>query len=165
MKILVAVASKHGSTQEIAYAIQQSLKTDGLEAEVANVEDIGDLGNFDAFVLGSAIYGGKWLETAVEFAEKHAIKLGHQPTWLFSSGPVGRPLRPSKHPEVLEETVMNKIKPRDHHVFNGKINYKKLSPPEKLIARAVPGSEGDFRDWQAVKKWTGTIAHSLKTIA
>ena len=42
-------------------------------------------------VLGSAVYAGRWLEPAREYAATHAGGLRTRPTWLFSSGPIGEP--------------------------------------------------------------------------
>ena len=55
MHVLVAVASRHGSTREIADAIAQELRMQGVDADVRHVEDVPDLNSYDAVVLGSAI--------------------------------------------------------------------------------------------------------------
>src|SRR5690606_4497835 len=69
MRILVAVASKHGSTREIAEAIAQELKSQGLDVDLQPVETVIQVSNYDAVVFGSAIYAGSWLPAAKRFAE------------------------------------------------------------------------------------------------
>lgn len=52
------------------------------------------VGGYDAVVLGSAVYVGRWLEPARELVDAHAEELAARPTWLFSSGPIGDPPKP-----------------------------------------------------------------------
>jgi len=99
--VLVAVASKHGATQEIAEAIGRVLAERGVGADVMRVDDVTDATGYEAVVLGSAVYMGNWLEPARRFVEDHADELAAQPTWLFSSGRPGsrrgrRRIRPSR---------------------------------------------------------------------
>ena len=64
MHVLVTVASRHGSTREIADAIAQELRMPGIDADVRHVEEVPDLNSYDAVVLGSAIYMGNWESAA-----------------------------------------------------------------------------------------------------
>ena len=91
MKILVAFASKHGATEEIARSIGKILTDQGLTVEVKPVQDVDTVLPYNAFVVGSAIYMGSWLRRAHRFINGHAELLARQPTWLFSSGPIGSP--------------------------------------------------------------------------
>jgi menaquinone-dependent protoporphyrinogen oxidase len=54
MTVLVAYASKHGSTQGIAEQLRQL----GKEAEARTVEAVEDPGSYEALVIGSAVYYG-----------------------------------------------------------------------------------------------------------
>ena len=96
MRLLVATASKHGATNEIAIEIGRTLTDHGVETEVLDVEDVSALDSFDAVILGSAVYIGQWLKPATTFAETHTDELRARPTWLFSSGPIGDPPKPQK---------------------------------------------------------------------
>ncbi|RKY15905.1 MAG: flavodoxin, partial [Planctomycetota bacterium] len=71
MKVLVAVASKHGATMEIGQVIEASLHSAGLDVEFMRVEDVASLGPYDALVLGSGVYAGHWLRPAREFVDIH----------------------------------------------------------------------------------------------
>jgi menaquinone-dependent protoporphyrinogen oxidase len=95
MKVLVSAASRHGATSEIAEEIGKALRVDVRPAEqVSSVED------YEAVVLGSAVYAGRWLQPARELAERHAGALSERPVWLFSSGPVGEPPKPAEEESV-----------------------------------------------------------------
>ena len=77
MRVLVAAASRHHGTREIAEAIATGLIRRGLEAEAVPVEQVTNLSGYDAVVLGSAMYTGRWLGTARRFVQVHASALMH----------------------------------------------------------------------------------------
>ena len=56
MTVLIAAASRHGATSEIAARIGARLAERGIDFEVKKLEQIGDLRDYDAFVIGSGIY-------------------------------------------------------------------------------------------------------------
>src|SRR5258706_14962217 len=88
-KVLVAYATKYGSTEEIAQKIGQVIRQMGLLVDVLSTKRIIDLAPYDAIVLGSAVYAGQWLKEAVAFLETNEQRLAEHPVWLFSSGPTG----------------------------------------------------------------------------
>ncbi|HEX5417857.1 MAG TPA: flavodoxin domain-containing protein [Chloroflexota bacterium] len=56
MKILVAVASRHGSTREIADVVAQELRASGHVAVPRDARDVESVDEYDAAVVGSAVY-------------------------------------------------------------------------------------------------------------
>jgi menaquinone-dependent protoporphyrinogen oxidase len=58
ISILVAYSSKHGATREIAERIAENLREAGQDADARPVREAGDLGDYEGFVLGSAVYMG-----------------------------------------------------------------------------------------------------------
>ena len=87
--VLVAYASKHGATAEMAAAIGDALRRAGLTVEVMPMEDAPPPWGFAAVVLGSAVYAGSWRKEAESYLEHNADALAQRPVWLFSSGPTG----------------------------------------------------------------------------
>jgi menaquinone-dependent protoporphyrinogen oxidase len=160
MPVLVAYASKHGSTQGIAERIAAILRASGLEVDLAVAEDAGDPAGYDAFVIGSAVYASRWMAPASEFIRHNGPLLTDRPVWLFSVGPVGRriPL-PAALPPVLT-AVGDSIGAQDHHVFRGAIDAGKLRGVEHLIRLFLP--QGDFRDWPDIEAWATGIASELR---
>ena len=75
MPLLVAYASKHGSTQEVAGAIARRLSKSGLEVELRCAADVGDLTPYDGVVLGGALYFGRWHQDAARLLAKHRLRL------------------------------------------------------------------------------------------
>jgi menaquinone-dependent protoporphyrinogen oxidase len=161
MRVLVAVASRHGSTYEIAEQIGRTLEERELDVVVAPVEEVEDVGRYGAVVLGSAVYVGKWLEPARRFVDAHAAELAARPTWLFSSGPIGTPAKPEPDKAVEVDKVLASTGAREHRIFAGKLDRSQLGLGERMVVRAVGAEEGDFRQLDEVAAWASTIAREL----
>lgn len=158
MSVLITYASKHGSTKEIAERITARLRQLGKDAEIRPVEAVGDLRPYEAVVLGSAVYFGSWMKEPVEFVAANRDALAARPVWLFSSGPTGETSLPD--PKQVAE-LNAAIRPRDHRMFGGALDHRKLSLPERVIIKGVKAPEGDFRDWAAIDAWASSIAQEL----
>jgi len=77
---------------------------------------------YEAFVLGSAVYFGNWLQEARGFVEAHGHELAARPVWLFSSGPIGDPPEPSEEKAVHIEAIREATGAEDHRLFGGKLD-------------------------------------------
>lgn len=164
MRALVTVASKHGSTRDIANAIAEVLRAAGLDADLSDASDVTSIDCYDAVVIGSAVYMGGWLSEAKQLVERFQPQLAARPVWLFSSGPLGdeEPQpdgNPSGLPELIEQTHA-----RGHRIFTGKLDRDSLGIGERLITRMVHAPEGDFRDWDAIRGWARGIATELRSL-
>jgi menaquinone-dependent protoporphyrinogen oxidase len=154
---------RYGATLEIAQAIAAGLARRGLEAEARPVEELAGLEGYDAFVVGSAVYVGRWLEPARELVEAHGGTLRERPVWLFSSGPLGPPdaLKPEGDP-VDAAAMVEASGAIEHRVFAGRLDRSLLSFGEKAVVIAVRAPEGDFRDWDEIDGFAAGIADHLK---
>jgi menaquinone-dependent protoporphyrinogen oxidase len=163
VRVLVTAASRHGATHEIAAAIADGLARRGIEAESRPLEELAILDGYDAYVIGSAVYVGRWLDPARELVESQAGGLASRPVWLFSSGPLGPPdkLKPEGDP-VDVAGLAGWVQAVDHRVFAGRLDRKLLSFGEKAVVVAVRAPEGDFRDWNAIDSFAADIAVHLK---
>jgi menaquinone-dependent protoporphyrinogen oxidase len=161
MRVLVTAASKYGATEEIAKEIGNVIAAQGHDVSVRAIDQLTEIGESDAVVVGSAVYAGHWLKSAKEFVEQHVEALAARPVWLFSSGPLGDPPKPEEDP-VDAASLIEATKCKEHHVFAGKLDKKRLNFAERAIARALRAPEGDFRDWDEIRKWAAGIADHLK---
>jgi menaquinone-dependent protoporphyrinogen oxidase len=174
MKILVAYATRHGATRGIAERIAQTLEADGLEVTLSTVDRAPGLEGYDAFVLGSAAYMGRWLKEASAFVRRHREALVDRPIWLFSSGPVGaeapakKGVDPLKAAEPREFVEFEEVLPtRDKRVFYGAYDpdlsadtlLGRLSHIIPAVKEALPA--GDLRDWPVIEAWAHGIARDL----
>jgi menaquinone-dependent protoporphyrinogen oxidase len=166
VQVLVAYATKHGATAEIAEKIGQVLRQAGLRTDVLPADRVSDPTPYQAVVLGSAIYAGQWRNEAATFLEANEKALAERPVWLFSSGPTGEGdpvqlMNGWRFPEALQP-VADRIQARDIVFFHGVLDTKKLGLAEKLIVKALKAPSGDFRDWEAITSWAASIAATLK---
>ena len=172
MRILVAYATKYGATQGIAERIAAQLSAGGHAADAKSVTTDPDVAAYDAFVVGSAAFFGKWQQEAHDFVARHESVLASHPTWLFSSGPVGPdPLdakgRDQKTMAIPTDFAAfhDSIHPRGERVFFGAFDAGKLPLLMKAM-RIMPAArqvlpEGDFRDWADIDGWAAEITAAL----
>jgi menaquinone-dependent protoporphyrinogen oxidase len=162
-RVLVAAATKHGATHEIAEALARDLRSasgNALDVDCVAVRWDPSPARYDAVVLGSAVYAGSWRDEARSWATTHAAELRERPVWLFSSGPIGEPPFPPDEPHDVA-ALMRVIGARAHRTFPGRLDKALLSVPERAMVTAMRAPLGDFRDWAAVQKWATEIAGSL----
>jgi menaquinone-dependent protoporphyrinogen oxidase len=166
-RVLVAYASKHGSTAEIAEAVAEELRRDGFEADCLEAGGIRNLGSYGAVVLGSAVYMKRWQGSARRFLRRHRDALRSLPWWVFSSGPVGEP-KPDdpktaewlEPPKVMEE--VESLGAREHVVFGGRVPADPHNFVERAMAKNTPPEFADRRDWNEIAAWAASIAMQLK---
>jgi menaquinone-dependent protoporphyrinogen oxidase len=161
-RVLVAFASKHGATAEIAEAVARELRERGLAPDCRRAEDVKDLRAYDAVVLGSAVYMKRWRHEARALLHKHAHELAERPFWIFSSGPFGEHRDPawSEPPKVVKEA--EKLGVREHVVFGGRLPLEPSGFIEKAMVRDTPSDVADLRDWDEIRAWATGIADALQ---
>jgi menaquinone-dependent protoporphyrinogen oxidase len=157
-RVLVAYATKLGSTGEIAEAIQQVLLDGGHRALAVLARDVRSLEDWDAVILGSAVYAAYWQKDARLFIERFREDLKARPLWLFSGGPLDRRLARADQPITphgAEITVG--LGARAHRTFGGR-----LSPNAAVDAQVLQTHRiGDFRDWQSIIEFAFRIGREL----
>ena len=168
-RVLVAYASRYGSTAGIAEAIGETLRERGLTTDVRRTEDIHEIDHYDTVVVGSGVYMGRWDGDAVDFLKRFEHDLARRPTWLFSSGPTGgdekaearmtATLAEQPDPPGNVAKVARRIEPRDHRTFAGRVGDNMGG----FFARWIP--KGDWRDFDAVRAWAAEIAAATPVLA
>ena len=156
----MSAASKHGATAEIARAIGDVLADRGFDVTVIAPDGVGEIEDFKALVLGSAVYMGHWMKPATDLVDRTAPTLAGRPVWLFSSGPVGDPPMPAENPVDVSkiQAATNAV---EHRVFAGKLVRKQLSFPERAMIAALRAEDVDSRDWSEIKAWAAAIADTV----
>lgn len=178
MRVLVVHSSRYGATQGIAERIGAILSRQGHEATIQSAQYADDPAEYDAVVIGSAIYYFHWRKYATEYVRRYRDALANRPVWLFSSGPLGTEAKDAQGRElcvVLEPKEIAEfrqtIKPRNHQVFFGALDPGTLGFAHRLMLK-LPANrdhalfpEGDFRDWSGIEAWAGSIGLALNTPA
>lgn len=173
MRVLVTFVSRSGSTAEIATRIADRIGAAGIDTDCVSVTDGPLVSEYDAFVVGSAVYLGQWEKAAHAFINAHAETLTSHPTWLFSSGPLGTEPTLENGEDKLSgavsagelEWLTRTVRPRSHAVFFGAFDAGRAALGVRMF-RLLPAGrklleEGDFRDWPAIDAWAEEIAASL----
>jgi menaquinone-dependent protoporphyrinogen oxidase len=163
-EILVTYASRAGSTAGVAEAIGQTLAESGAQVEVRPMQDVKDLAPYRAVVAGSAIQGGKWLPEAMQFVQMHRAALAQKPfaaflvcmTLAIANG------KYREHVVDFLQPVRALVRPVSEGLFAGALDISKVpSFGDRLKFRlsVVFGvwSEGDHRDWNAIRAWAESI--------
>lgn len=162
-RVLVAFASRHGSTREIAAELARWLSASAagrggrLATTLAPVELQPDPAGFDVVVLGSAVYEGRWLQPARRYVDAVAPELRRRPTWLFSSGLGSSRSEWSGNGDRDAGPLADWIGARGHRALPGRLERRLLSAAERSVWPAA-GATGDLRDWTAVRGWAEEIA-------
>ncbi len=155
--ILVCYATRYGSTGDIARIIADELRDAGYRVTLSPVADTGDPGDFDAVVIGSPLYMGKWLAEAREFVSRNRVSLKGRPVAVFSAGFTLRN-RTDNHLSAVDEAIASSVKlfisPVSTGYFAGKLDPDQLSAADRAIIMLSGALPGDFREPDEIKKWT-----------
>ncbi len=159
-KVLIAYASRAGSTAEVAEAIGQVLRGRGIPADVLPVGQVAGVSTYRAVIIGSAIRMGKWLPEAARLVEKNQASLAGMPAAFFSVCLTMQKDTPENRRKVEDyiKPVVQKVRPLTIGLFGGKMDYSRLGFLDRLIVskmKKVP--EGDYRDWAAIRGWAGKV--------
>ena len=166
MKVLVAYASKRGSTVEIADAVADELRRTGLDVDCVESSEVEDLSRYGAVVIGSGVYAKRWRGDARHFLRRHRKALAAMPFWVFSSGPIGDPANDNADWEEPPRTIekVEGLGGRGHVVFGGRVPAEPKGPIEKAMIKNTPPEFRDRRDWDEIRAWARQLAGELSAV-
>ena len=159
--ILLAYATRYGSTQEVAEASAAELRKVGLKVDIQPMQEVRTLDTYDAVVLGAAIYNAKWHPDAHQFLSQHQETLRQRLVVIFALGPLSNSdtaMRNSRRQLDKELAKYPWLKPVAVEIFAGK--YDPSKPGLGFFERLLPAS--DHRDWDAIRAWTATLPAQLQ---
>ncbi|MEU3792783.1 flavodoxin domain-containing protein [Streptomyces fructofermentans] len=158
--VLVAYGTTNGSTAEIAEAVGEVLRKDGLAVDVMPAESVATVESHEAVVVGGALYAGRWHKNARRLVRRHGRALAGRPLWLFSSGPLGTEAAGRDVPPVPDvKKIMTRLEAREHVTFGGCLEAGAKGWVAGMILRS--GKGGDFRDFTEIEEWAGRVAAEL----
>jgi menaquinone-dependent protoporphyrinogen oxidase len=164
-KILVTYASRHGSTVGVAEAIGKALAEGGAAVDVLPVQEVKDLESYGAVVAGSAIQGGEWLPEAMQFVQTHQAELSRKPFAAFLVCMTMTMKDAEKYRSGISgwlEPVRTLVKPASEGLFAGALDINKIPSfgdrlKFKLSVLFGVWTEGDHRDWKAIRQWAKSL--------
>ncbi len=161
-KLLVAYASKAGSTTEVAKAVADELKSMGYEVDLVPAGKVNKLDGYAGVVFGTAIRIGKPIAEGTRFVKKFKTQLGRIPAALFSVGLAMQEDTPENR--ATAEGFLAPIKalfaPVSIAMFGGKMDYSKLPGIMRMMfSRDKEGklAEGDWRNWEEIRAWARSL--------
>ena len=154
-RILVAHASRHGSTREVAEAVAGALRTLGCSVDVMPAAEVGMLRGYAGVVLGGALYTGRLHKDARRFLARHREALAGRALAIFALGPRTLEAADVAGSRAQLDRALHavpELHPVSVAIFGGVIDPEKLRFPFKRM----PAS--DARDWAAIDAWAAELA-------
>lgn len=159
--ILVGYATRYGSTQQVAEAIAETLRTRGLTVEFRPLRAVQTLAGFSAVVMGAPLYMFHWHKDALNFLSRYRDALTKMPVAIFALGPW--------HDEVKEwQEVRGQLdkelkrfawlQPQAIEIFGGKFDPNVLTFPHNLLPALKSMPASDIRDWDKIRAWGNVLA-------
>jgi menaquinone-dependent protoporphyrinogen oxidase len=160
-KILVAYASRTGSTAGVAEAIGKTLAEGGVRVDVLPMKDVQDLAPYRAVVAGSAIRGKQWLPEAMQFVQTHQVALAQKPFAAFLVCMTLAMKSAGKYRGFVGDFLLPVrllVKPVSEGLFAGALDISKVESASdrfkfRLSVLLGVWTEGDHRDWNAIRTW------------
>lgn len=170
--ILVAYATRYGSTQEAAEAVAATLRESGREVDIQPMRKVRALAGYRAIVLGAPIYIGSLHKDAISFLSRHRDALTERPVAVFVLGPTHSPAdenewQGSRAQLDKELARFPSLTPVALEMFGGKYDPAKFNLADRLIT-SLPASPlhgmpaSDQRDWKAIRAWASDLAAKLQ---
>lgn len=159
--ILLAYATRFGSTQEVVESIGAEMRKAGLKVDIQLMQDVKGLEVYDAVVLGAAIYNARWHPEAHRFLSQHQEALALRPVAIFALGPLSTSevaMQRSRRQLDKELEKYRWLKPATVEVFIGKIDRSKMGFFDRITSPATT----DHMNWEAIRLWTRTLPEQLQ---
>ncbi len=160
--VLLAYATRYGSTQEVAETIAGVLREAGLHVDIQPMREVKTLDNYDAVVVGAAIYNARWHPDAHLFLSQHQETLRQRTVAIFALGPLSSgdgAMRKSRRELDKDLEKYAWLTPVALEMFAGKYDHVNKSFFEKLMPAR------DYRDWGAIHTWANTLPAQLQPVA
>lgn len=162
--VLVAYATVHGSTKEIAEVVADILGHAGLRADLKPAGEVRSLEGYNAVVLGAPFYMFAWHKDARRFLSRHRKALESLPVSIFALGPFHN--KEEELDDVRKQLAKEIarypwLRPTSIEVFVGKFDPAHLRFPYSLIPAMKSLPPSDERDWNAIRAWATTFAERL----
>jgi menaquinone-dependent protoporphyrinogen oxidase len=157
-RVLVAYATRHGSTREVADELAATLHRQGIAVDVKPAADVDGLDGYAGVVLGCALYTGRVHRDARGFLKTHRRVLAGLPLAVFAMGP-----RTTEADDMARSraqldralAAVPDVEPVSVAIFGGVVDPGRLHFPFSRM----PAS--DARDRDAIQAWAEEVAGLL----
>ena len=163
-KLLVAYATRYGSTKEVAEEIAATLREVGSVVDVQAAEEAQSLDAYRAVVVGAPLYMFNWLKAARSFLSRNRAALERVPVAVFTLGPTEDKEKDWQETRGQLDKVMAGfpwLTPVAVELFGGKFDPARLTFPYTLIPALKRMPVSDIRDWDAMRTWARDLSRTL----
>lgn len=163
-KLLVAYATRYGSTKEVAEKIAATLREGGSVVDVNTAERVRSLDGYRAVIVGAPLYMFNWLKAARRFLSRNRTALEGVRVAVFALGPTEDKERDWQEARGQLDKVLagfTWLTPVAVELFGGKFDPARLTFPYTLIPALKRMPVSDLRDWDAVRAWARGLARTL----
>jgi menaquinone-dependent protoporphyrinogen oxidase len=162
-RILVAYATRKGSTAEIAQAIGRELISLGYTVDVSEMKSITSLKGYHAVVIGAPVYTGKVTVDVMAFVATNKDELFRLPVAGFVTGiaPVFPKTGDVKGFTDQFISALFPVNPVAVTMFSGTLDTGKMNFVERSLTSLMKVPTGDFRDWDAIGGWARSLPEKL----
>lgn len=162
--ILVAYATRAGSTREVANAIAVKLRESGSNVDVLPLRAVKTLNGYRSVVIGAPLYMFRWHKDARAFLQRHRPALAERVAAVFALGPFNDAEKDWQEVRAQLDKELSKfpwLTPIARVVFGGRFDPSTLGFPCTLIPALKKMPARDLRDWSAIRDWAGRISSRL----
>jgi menaquinone-dependent protoporphyrinogen oxidase len=156
--VLVAFATKNGSTREVAEAVADRPRETGADVVLGPARELRDsTTEWALVVLGAPIYSGRWHRDAHRFLRRHRRALQDVPVAIFGMGPRNATDDAWARSRAQLDRAIAKhawLTPDLVSVFGG------VDPPRRATT-----PRRDLRDWDEIDAWATKAAELLTDVA
>jgi menaquinone-dependent protoporphyrinogen oxidase len=159
--VLVAYATRYGSTQEVAEAVATTLRERGLAVDIQPMREVRTLEGYRAIVLGAPLYMFHWHKDALHFLARYRAALIARPVAIFALGPFHAEEKEFQEVRAQLDKELAKfpwLTPAALAIFGGKFDPQKLTFPYNLVPALKSMPASDVRDWAAIHAWASDLA-------
>lgn len=163
-KLLVAYATRYGSTKDVAEKIAATLREGGAVVDVQTAEQAQSLDGYRAVVVGAPLYMFNWLKAARRFLSRNRTALERVPVAVFALGPTEDREKDWQETHGQLDKVMARfpwLTPVAIELFGGKFDPARLTFPYTLIPALKRMPVSDIRDWDAIRTWARGLGQKL----
>lgn len=159
MRVLITWGSKRGGTEGIARTLGEALAANGHEARVLAPREAMHAKDFDAVIVGGALYANRWHRDARRFVNRRLRDLQRVPVWFFSSGPLDDSATKAEIPPTTQvQVLMERVGAQGHVTFGGRLAADAKGFPASAMVKT---NAGDWRSPEHIRRWALEVANAL----